>query len=101
MPPNQQPLTNYVDVSAGYFQTMGIPIVRGREFNPQDMVENPRVIVINEAMARREYPNMDPVGRRFSFGNDENGNPQWLEIVGVVGNVRQYRADQDPVPMTY
>jgi putative ABC transport system permease protein len=101
MPPNQQPLTHYVDVSAGYFATMGIPVLRGREFTAQDMVENPRVIVINDAMARREYPDVDPIGRRFSFGPDEQGNPVWLDIVGVVGNVRQYRADQDPLPMTY
>jgi ABC-type antimicrobial peptide transport system permease subunit len=44
---------------------------------------------------------VDPIGRRFSFGTDDQGNPQWLEIIGVVGNVRQYRADQEPVPMTY
>ena len=101
MPANQQPLTNFVDVGPGYFSTLGIPVLKGREFTRQDAVEDPRVIVINEAMARREYPNVDPVGRRFSFGNDDQGNPQWLEIVGVVGNVRQYRADQEPVPMTY
>ncbi|MDP2055464.1 MAG: FtsX-like permease family protein, partial [Acidobacteriota bacterium] len=60
-----------------------------------------RTILINEAMARREFPDSDPLGRRFSFGPGEDGTPQWVEIVGVVGNVRQYRADQDPVPMTY
>lgn len=101
MPPNQQPLTNYVDVSPRYFSTMGIPVMRGREFTEQDAVENPRTILINEAMARREFPDTDPIGRRFSFGPGEDGKPDWVEIVGVVGNVRQYRADQDPVPMTY
>jgi putative ABC transport system permease protein len=101
MPANQQPLTNYVDVGPGYFSTLGVPVLQGREFTGHDAVENPRVIIINEAMARREYPNGDAVGRRFSFGNDEQDNPQWLEIIGVVGNVRQYRADQEPVPITY
>jgi putative ABC transport system permease protein len=101
MPANQQPLTNYVDVGPGYFSTLGIAVLKGREFSRQDAVENPRVLIINEAMARREYPDVDPIGRRFSFGNDEQGNPQWLEIIGVVGNVRQYRADQEPVPITY
>ena len=98
MPPNLQPQTHLVDVGAGYFSTMGIPVLQGREFTPQDMVLNPRVILINEAMASREYPNENPVGHRFSF---EQGNADWLEIVGVVGNVRQYRADEAPVPMTY
>jgi len=101
MPPNQQPLSHYVEASPGYFSTMGIAVVRGREFTDQDAVENPRTILISEAMARREFPDVDPIGRRFSFGPGEDGQPQWAEIVGVVGNVRQYRADQDPVPMTY
>jgi putative ABC transport system permease protein len=101
MPPNQQPLSFYVEASPGYFNTMGIPVLRGREFSEGDAVENPRVILINDAMARREFPDADPIGRRFSFGPGENGAPEWVEIVGVVGNVRQYRADRDPVPMTY
>lgn len=101
MPPSQQPLTNLVDASPGYFGTMGIPVLRGREFAEQDAVEDPRTILINEAMARREFADVDPIGRRFSFGPGEDGEPEWEEIVGVVGNVRQYRADQDPVPMTY
>lgn len=101
VPPNQQPVSNFVDVGADYFSTMGIPILRGREFTRQDMVLDPRVIIINEAMARRDFPNDDPIGHRFSFGPDEKGEPQWVEIIGVVGNVRQYRADQEPVPITY
>ncbi|MFA5908499.1 MAG: ABC transporter permease [Vicinamibacterales bacterium] len=101
MPPNQQPLTYFVDAGPGYFRTMGIPVLRGREFTEQDAVENPRAILINEAMARREFPDVEPVGRRFSFGPGEDGEQEWVEIVGVVGNVRQYRADEDPVPMTY
>lgn len=101
MPPNQQPLTNYVDASPGYFSTLGIPVLRGREFRDQDAIENPRTILINDAMARREFGDSDPIGRRFSFGPGPDGKPEWVEIVGVVGNVRQYRADQDPVPMTY
>jgi putative ABC transport system permease protein len=101
MPPHQQPMTHFVDVGAGYFATMGIPVTRGREFTPQDLTPDSRTIIINEAMAQREYPNEDPIGHRFSFGPDEQGNPIWVEIVGVVGNVRQYRADQAPVPITY
>ena len=101
VPPNQQPVSNTVDVGADYFATMGIPVLKGREFSKQDLVENPRVIVINDAMARRDFPNDDPIGHRFSFDTDDKGEPQWVEIVGVVGNVRQYRADQEPVPITY
>ncbi len=101
VPLSQQPLANWLEVSPGYFATLGIPVVRGREFEPRDMVENPSTILINEAMARREFPDQDPIGQRFSFGPDERGEPQWSAIVGVVANVRQYRADQEPVPMAF
>ena len=101
VPFNQQPVSNYVDVGAGYFSTMGIPVLRGREFTSQDMAEDSTTIIINEALAKRDFPNEDPIGHHFSFGPAENGQQQWLEIVGVVGNVRQYRADQEPVPITY
>jgi len=101
VPFNQQPITNFVDIGPNYFATMGIPIVRGREFTKEDATLDPRVIIINEAMARREFPNEDPIGHKFSFGPDDKGVEQWVEIIGVVGNVRQYRADQEPVPITY
>jgi putative ABC transport system permease protein len=101
VPLHQSPIGHYLEVSPGYFDAMGIPVLSGREFAPQDAIENPRVIVINEAMARREFPNQDPLGQRFSFGPGPDNQQQWLEIVGVVGNVRQYRADEAPVPMTY
>jgi predicted permease len=101
MPVNEKPLTHVVDVGAGYFSTMGIPVPRGREFAEPDLVLNPRVILINEAMAQREFAGLDPIGRRFSFGTDDQGNPEWAEVIGVVGDVRQYRADEAPVPMTY
>jgi putative ABC transport system permease protein len=101
MPANRRPLTHLVDAGPRYFSTMGIPILRGREFTDEDAVVDPRAIVINEALARRDYPNEDPVGHRYSFGQNEKGEPRWVEIVGVVGDVRQYRADEEPVPMTY
>jgi predicted permease len=100
LPPHQSPIGHYLEVSPGYFATLGIPVLKGREFTAQDAIENPRVIVINEAMAAREFPNQEALGQRFSYGPSPD-DPQWLEVVGVVGNVRQYRADQAPVPMSY
>ncbi|MGE0815523.1 MAG: ABC transporter permease [Vicinamibacterales bacterium] len=101
VPLNQQPLARWLDVSPGYFATLGIPVVRGREFTEADAVEQPRVIVISESMARREFDGLDPIGRRFSFDSDERGQPIWSEIVGVVADVRHDRADEAPVPMAY
>jgi putative ABC transport system permease protein len=101
LPPHQSPTSHFLEVSPGYFSALGIPLLTGREFTSQDAIENPRVLVINEALARREFPDQDPIGQRLAFGPGPDGEPQWLDIVGVVGNVRQYRADEAPVPMTY
>jgi putative ABC transport system permease protein len=101
LPLNRQPLGHHLSVSPDYFATLGIPVLEGREFTYQDAIVDARTIVINEAMARREFPGQDPLGQRISFGPDPSGREQWLEIVGVVGNVRQYRADEAAVPMIY
>ena len=101
LPSNQSPLSHYAEVSPGFFATLGIPVVQGREFVAGDAILNPRTAMINEAMARREWPGQDAVGQRLTFGPGDNGQPEWLDIVGVVGNVRQYGVDQEPVPITY
>jgi putative ABC transport system permease protein len=101
LPSNQSPLSHYAEVSPGFFATLGIPVVQGREFEAGDAILNPRTAMINQAMARREWPGQDAVGQRLTFGPGDNGQPEWLDIVGVVGNVRQYGVDQEPVPITY
>lgn len=68
-------------VDPDYFRVMKIPLVRGRVFTPQDAA-SPRVAIINEAMARRSWPGVDPVGKRFGNGRS------WLTVVGVVGDVK-------------
>ncbi|MGE3273770.1 MAG: ABC transporter permease [Vicinamibacterales bacterium] len=100
-PDNDSPLTHYVNVSPGYFSALGIPIVAGREFERRDATPDPRAIVINEAMARREFPGRDPIGQQFTFGSGPDGQLQWFDIVGVAADVRHYAVDQEPVPMTY
>ena len=81
-------------VSTDYFQTMGIPLVRGRAFTDHDTESSGDVVVINEAAARRYWPNEDPIGRRISLG----AATEWREIVGVVGDTRHegLGADADP-----
>ena len=68
-------------VGPGYFQTMGIPVLRGREFGPQDNASAAPVVIINDAMARRFWPGEDPIGRSLSL---DSGKAQSCEIVGVV-----------------
>ena len=75
-------------VAPGYFETMGIPLRRGRLFNPEDAAAAPvRPVLINESLAKRKYPGQDPIGRRVRFGGPPNR--PWDIIVGVVGDVKQ------------
>ncbi|MEX2264957.1 MAG: ABC transporter permease [Bryobacteraceae bacterium] len=71
-------------IDPDYFRVMRIPLVRGREFTSQDAA-SPRIAIINEAMARRFWPDTDPVGKRFGNGRSEQS---WLTVVGVVGDVK-------------
>ncbi len=75
-------------VTADYFKTMNIPLVRGRYFTEQDGPDAPGVAMVDETMARKYWPNEDPVGKRISFETGPDNNPRWREIVGLVSHVR-------------
>jgi len=84
-------------VSAGFFQTMGIPLVRGRVFTEHDGQASPNVAIVNETAARRYWPGEDPIGRRISLGAPDD----WREIVGIVGDIRHEGLDADPDPAVF
>jgi putative ABC transport system permease protein len=87
-PPNQKPLLAGGGASPDFFRTMGIPLLRGRVFSASDLVKDAQPVgVIDETMARRYWPNEDPIGKRFEFV-DPNFKSAWFTIVGVVGDVR-------------
>jgi putative ABC transport system permease protein len=92
--------TNFYSVSADYFKAMGIPLRRGRVFTERDIKDSPRVAVINETMAKKIFPDEDPIGKRITFDNRQK-NPEWFEIVGIVGDVKQYGLDQVTTMQTY
>jgi predicted permease len=77
-------------VSDGYFATLGIPVLGGRDFEARDRADAPLVAVVNEALARADWPGQDPVGQRIQF---REGQP-WIEIVGVVGDTRLLSVEQ-------
>ncbi|MEK6299557.1 MAG: ABC transporter permease [Acidobacteriota bacterium] len=87
-------------VSPGYFNTMGIALMKGRELSERDGGDSPRVLLINEAMAARYFPDEDPIGKRVAF-DQVNNAPNWREIVGVVGDVKHSAMDSDPKPEMY
>ncbi|MDQ3803637.1 MAG: ABC transporter permease [Acidobacteriota bacterium] len=74
-------------VSSDYFQTMNIPLVRGRYFTEHDRAEGAQVAIIDETMARKYWPDEDPVGKRIFFEGTQQ-QPRWREVVGIVGHVK-------------
>jgi len=81
-------------VSGHYFEAMEIPLRSGRIFNEQDTFDSPKVVVIDEYMAKQLWPNQNPIGRRIHFGGVTDKYP-WETVVGVVGRVKQYTLDSD------
>jgi putative ABC transport system permease protein len=84
-PQGSEPLSNLVFVSPGFFGTIGVPLQKGRGFTVDDRTDKTQVVVINEAMARNLWPGEEVIGKRL--GDPDPANRNWLEIVGVVGNV--------------
>jgi predicted permease len=82
-------------VAGRYFETMRIPLVRGRVFNEHDLRDSMRVVVVDEHMARQLWPGEDAVGKRVRVGGATSTSP-WLTVVGVVGRVKQDALDSDP-----
>ncbi|HXW89480.1 MAG TPA: ABC transporter permease [Terriglobales bacterium] len=84
---NAKPHANFNTVSSGYFDTMGIPLLKGRDFRAVDNEKARWVAIVNQAMAERFWPNLNPVGQVFTLGNDPKHS---IEIVGVAKNSRNY-----------
>ena len=96
-PRDQVPISLINSAAAGYFHMMGIPLRQGREFNDTDGAKSPKVAVINETLARTWWPSESAVGRQIKMGGPyQEGS--LLEIVGVVGDVRQSGLDTQPDP---
>jgi predicted permease len=99
--PESLPQAAFLSASADYFKAIGIPLQRGRGVTAADREDAPKVAVISEGMARHVWPNEDPVGRRIGVDGNEPGQVDWLTIVGVVGDVRQYGLLTPPPDQVY
>jgi len=86
--------------SPGYFEAMGIPLLRGRLFDESDAPGRPHVAVISKSLAEKQWPGRDPIGRFLQFGNMD-GDLTGIRIVGVVGDVRELSPESLPGPMVY
>jgi len=83
---------------ANYFQSLGIPLRTGRDFTARDAIDNPFVAIVSESFVRQYFPKEDPIGKRVQCGLDK---PEWMTIVGVVGDVRSASPETAPGPELY
>ena len=94
------PLT-WTTVSGDYFQAMGTTLLKGRYFSDQDTAGSPLVVIIDESMARRYWPNHDPVGSHIKGQDPRGHNDEWLTIIGVVRDMRRRGLENAPSPHVY
>lgn len=92
-----EPAAEFRGVSPGYFKTMGIPVIAGREFDETDRKGAPQVVMINRALAGRDYPGQSAVGRMVYLNNQ----PQPWQVIGIVEDLRQVALDQQPGPQIF
>jgi len=91
--PEENPNGDYQAVTPGYFQAMGLKLIRGRFLTDADREDTLPAVVINDTMAARYWPNEDAIGRQFMMGTDDK---PWLTIVGIVGTVRHNAVVEEP-----
>jgi len=93
-PPGQRPSTDVTRVTSDYFKTMGLRVIEGRIIEPADRANTPAVCVIDETFARTYWPGESAIGKRVKFGSLNDPEPPWMQVVGVVGHVKNYGVDQ-------
>jgi putative ABC transport system permease protein len=98
-PPGQDLSTGVVVTDANYFQTMHIPLKRGRLYTPQEVLEMRHVVVVNEAFAREIFPGQNPIGQRVTIDMKDDNQPS--EIIGIVGDNKHKSLDSDVEPMAF
>jgi putative ABC transport system permease protein len=96
-PGEAPPTTSAAAASPGYFRTLGIPLLAGREFADIDDNKAPNVAIINQTVQRRLWPNENPIGKRVSYDDGKT----WTTVVGVVGDVREFGLDRPPISEMY
>jgi putative ABC transport system permease protein len=95
---SEQPMVPYSSITTGYLRTMGIPLLRGRDFDDADTTPSAPVALINETLAQQAWPGQDPLGKRFRF-SAKDGVP--VTVVGVVGNARRTWLSAAPAPQFF
>jgi putative ABC transport system permease protein len=97
----QESRTFLISVTDDFFRVLSIPLHQGRLPSARDTAQTAPVIAVNASFARLFFPNEDPLGKRISLGIAGIGDPVWMEIVGVVADVRQFGMDRETEPIIY
>jgi putative ABC transport system permease protein len=100
IPVGTEPQVQTLAVMGDYFKVMQIPLRAGRDFTEMDREGQPLAAIVNEQLVRQYFPNGDAVGSRIGWGGD-HGQPQWMNIIGVVGDVKDYRLNEPVDPAVY
>jgi putative ABC transport system permease protein len=100
-PPGEELKAQIRCATPDYFRALGIALLGGRAIAEDDSAAAPNVIVINDVMAARYWPNESPIGKRISFDQTRGGMPIWREIVGMVEGVRHSGLENEPEPQMY
>jgi putative ABC transport system permease protein len=97
----KSPLASVLFTSPGYFRTLGVPLVQGRDFTERDNASAPLAVIINETLARKYFGKESPVGKRLKGGGTDRTSNPWMEIVGVVGDVKYEGLETSTAPAYY
>ena len=103
LPPKDHPSADFFAAGVGYFKTMGIPILKGRDFEDRDKHGSTPVIIITDTFARQFFPNEDPIGKRIKpgIGTYEDEDNPMREVIGVVGDIRNRSLNTEPKAAYY
>ena len=96
-----EPLAENRKITPGYFGTMGVSLLRGRDFTDKDGPDQPNVCIVNESIARTFFSGADPIGKRLKMARTDEEQHPWFTIIGVAGDVRSYGLEVKPRPQIY
>jgi len=99
--PAHRPVVSYVTASPGYFETIHLPLLLGRDFSASDGDRNHRAAIVTRETAQRFWPGQQALGKRFCLFDDKGNRGDWITVVGVVANLEQDLTEQNPKPLLF
>jgi putative ABC transport system permease protein len=97
--PQEFKIASYRVASAGYLRTLGVPLIAGRWLEDRDREQAPAVVVVNSAFAKTYFPNQSPLGQHIQLGGTPEPSVPWMEVVGIIGEVKQALASESAAEM--